>query len=314
MGTMRAVVAREWGGVDVLEERELPIPQPGEGQVRVRVEAAGLNPVDAVVRANGAMLARAGVEPPVVLGWDVSGVVDAEGPGGGRFREGDAVFGLVGFPGVGGTYAEYVVVDHDQLAAKPTTLTHVEAASTPLAGLTVLQGLRKAGIGLEGATVLVHAAAGGVGSLAVQIARGRGAHVAGTASAANQQTLRDLGVATPIDYGSQRFEDLVSDVDLVWDAVGGETQERSWAVMKPGGVMVCISRPPKEGVAESHGMKAFPMLVKANGHDMMELAGLLEAGLIRPVVDRTYALADVAEAHRDMEDRHGRGKAVLTLT
>lgn len=313
MDTMAAVVATAWGGPEVLEIQRLPIPTPQAGEVRVRVAATGVNPVDAKTRASGGLLARKGTEPPVVLGWDVSGTVDAVGEGVGRFHVGDEVFGLVRFPRVGAAYAEYVCVPEEQLAAKPTTVDHVQAASTPMVGLTVIQGLRACEVPLEGATVLIHAAAGGTGSMAVQIAKARGARVAGTASSANQDLLRALGVDVPIDYTQQRFEDLIGDVDVVWDSLGGETQARSWAVMRPGAAMVCITRPPREGEAEEHGMRAVPVLVRASGPDMMELAGLLQAEVIRPVVGTTMTLAEVAEAHAALELGHARGKTVLTI-
>lgn len=310
MATMRAVVAREWGGPEVLEVREVERPEPGEGEVLVRVEAIGVNPVDWKTRRNGGLLARKGVEPPVVLGWDVAGVVEATGPGATRFAVGDRVFGMPRFPGVAGAYAEYVAAPEKDLAAAPRSVDAAAAASLPLVALTVLQLFEQAGIG-DGWSVLVQGAAGGVGSVAVQVAKARGATVAGTASAANQDLLRELGVDTPIDYASERFEERVSDLDMVFDSQGGEVRERSWGVLKPGGVLVSIVGPPKEGEPESHGVRAVAGLVRTDGERLAEIARMVDAGDLRPVVGATYPLAEAAEAHRSLETGHARGKIVL---
>lgn len=312
MATMRAMVTTAWGGPEVMVLQEVERPEPGEGEVLVRVHAAGVNPVDWKTRRNGGLLARRGVEPPVILGWDVSGVVEALGPGVDAFAIGEEVFGLVRFPALGGAYAEYVSAPAADLARKPAGIDHAQAAALPLVGLTALQAFAKAG--LEGGqTVLVHAAAGGVGSAAVQIARARGARVAGTASTANQELLIRLGVDVPIDYATQRFEELVSDVDVVLDAVGGEVRERTWGVMRPGGILVSVVGPPKEGEPESHGVRAAAMLVRASGEGMAELAALVGSGALTPVVGATHPLADAAEVHRSLETGHARGKIVLTV-
>lgn len=312
MATMRAMVTTAWGGPEVMALQEVERPEPGEGEVLVRVHAAGVNPVDWKTRRNGGLLARRGVEPPVILGWDVSGVVEGLGPGVDAFAVGDEVFGLVRFPSLGGAYAEYVSAPAAELARKPAGIDHAQAAALPLVGLTALQAFQKAG--LEGGqTVLVHAAAGGVGSVAVQIAKARGARVAGTASTANQELLVRLGVDVPIDYATQRFEELVSDVDVVLDAVGGDVRERTWGVMRPGGILVSVVGPPKEGEPEAHGVRAAAMLVRAGGEGMAELAELVGSGALTPVVGATHPLAEAAEAHRSLETGHASGKIVLTV-
>jgi NADPH:quinone reductase-like Zn-dependent oxidoreductase len=222
------------------------------------------------------------------------------------------VFGLIRFPSLGGAYAEYVSAPAADLARKPAGIDHAQAAALPLVGLTALQAFAKAG--LEGGqTVLVHAAAGGVGSVAVQIAGARGARVAGTASTANQELLTRLGVDVPIDYTTQRFEELVSDVDVVLDAVGGDVRERTWGVMRPGGILVSVVGPPKEGEPEAHGVRAAAMLVRTSGEGMAEVAELVEAGALTPVVGATHPLAEAAEAHRALETGHASGKIVLTV-
>jgi NADPH:quinone reductase-like Zn-dependent oxidoreductase len=312
MGDMRAMVATAWGGPEVLEERTVPRPEPGEGEVLVRVRAAGVNPVDHKTRASGGLLGRRGVAPPVILGWDVAGTVEAVGPGVTAFAPGDEVFGMPRFPDVAGAYAEYVAAPADTLARIPAGIDHAEAAALPLVALTVLQAFAKAALA-DGASVLVHAAAGGVGHVAVQVARARGCRVAGTASAANQELLRELGVDTPVDYGAQAFEEVVRDVDVVLDPVGGEVRARSWGVLRPGGVLVSVVGPPKEGEAEAHGARGAAILVRPSGEGMAEVARLVESGALRPVVSARLPLSEVAEAHRRLETGHGRGKVVLEV-
>jgi len=312
MAEMRAVVTTAWGGPEVLEERTVPRPEPGEGEVLVRVRATGVNPVDHKTRASGGLLARRGVEPPVILGWDVAGTVEAVGPGVTAFAPGDDVFGMPRFPGVAGTYAEYVAAPAADLARMPAGLAHAEAAALPLVTLTALQAFAKAGLA-DGQSVLVHAAAGGVGHVAVQIAKSRGCTVAGTASAGNQDLLRDLGVDLPVDYAAQAFEEVVRDVDVVLDPLGGDVRRRSWGVLRPGGVLVSVVGPPKEGEAEAHGVRGAGIMVRTSGEGMAEVARLVESGALRPVVGERLPLAAAADAHRRMETGHARGKIVLEV-
>lgn len=312
MPTMRAIVATAWGGPEVLQEQQVERPEPGEGQVLVHVAAVGVNPVDWKTRRNGGLLARRGVEPPVVLGWDISGVVDAVGPGVDAFAPGDEVFGMPLFPRLAGAYAEYVVAPAADLARKPASVDHIHAAALPLVGLTVLQVFDLADLA-EGQTVLIHGAGGGVGSVAVQVAKARGARVAGTASTANQELLTRLGVDIPIDYTAQRFEDVVSGVDVVLDTQGGDVRARSWGVMAPGGILVSIVGPPTEGEAESHGVRGAGMMVRASGAGMARLAELVDSGALSPVVGAVHPLSAAAEAHRSLEAGHASGKTVLTI-
>ena len=310
VATMRAVLTEAWGGPEVMREAEVARPEPGEGEVLVRVAAAGVNPVDWKTRKSGGLLARKGVEPPVILGWDISGTVEAVGPGVTRFAVGDEVFGMPRFPGVAAAYAEYVAAPEADLARKPSSVGHPEAAALPLVALTVLQAFRKAEL-QAGQTVLVHGAAGGVGSVAVQVAKALGARVAGTASAANQDLLRELGVDEPIDYAGQDFGQMLSDVDVVLDTQGGEVRERSWGVMRPGGILVSIVGPPKEGEAEGHGVRGAGIMVRTSGEQLEEIAKMVDDGALTPLVSATYPLADAADAHRSLETGHARGKLVL---
>lgn len=309
-GTMRALVTHQWGPPEELRLEEVPRPEAGEGELLVRVMAAGINPVDWKTRRNGGLMASRGVEPPVILGWDISGVVEAVGPGADGFAVGDEVFGLSKFPKVAGAYAEYAAVSAADVARKPASITHPEAASLPLAALTAFQALELAELS-SGQSILVQAAAGGVGSLAVQLAKARGAIVAGTASGANQDLLRELGVDTPIDYSTTRFEDVVSGLDAVLESQGGEIRQRSWGVLRPGGIMVSILGPLPPEDAEAHGVRGTHLLVKPNGAQMGLIADLVAQGKVHPVVQEVFPFSRAADAHRLLEAGHARGKLVL---
>lgn len=237
---MRAIVVNEWGGPENLVEREIDRPEPGLGEVLVRVHAAGVNPVDWKTRDSGALIAWG--EHPIV-GWDVSGTVEAVGPGVTLHAPGDEVYGMPHFPRQAGGYAEYVSAPARHFAAKPAALDHVQAAALPLAALTAWQALVDTAGVSAGQRVLVHAAAGGVGHLAVQIAKARGAYVIGTASAGKHALLRELGADEVIDYRTTDFEDAVADVDVVIDAVGGDYTRRSLKVLKAGGHLVTLPGP-----------------------------------------------------------------------
>ena len=309
---MKAVRIHEYGGPDVVRYEEAPRPEPGPGEVLVRVQAAGVNPVDWKTRSGGGQADKIGDRFPMVLGWELSGTVEEIGPEVDGLVVGDEVFGLVRFPQPGETYAEYAAVPAHELAPKPPGLSHAEAAAVPLAALTAWQALFDAG-GLEsGQTALVHAAAGGVGHLAVQLARWKGARVIGTASAANAEFLRSLG-AEPVDYADQRFEDVASDVDLVLDSLGGEVLERSFSVLRPGGVLVSIRAQPSSEQAERHGVRATRVLVEPNADELRRIASLLESGEVRPVIHEELPLSEVGRAHQLSEEGHTRGKIVLRV-
>ncbi|MEU0404935.1 NADP-dependent oxidoreductase [Streptomyces sp. NPDC006197] len=306
---MRAVVVEQWGGPENLVEREVERPEPGLNEVLVRVHAAGVNPVDWKTRASGALIGWGDVP---VLGWDVSGTVEAVGPGVGIFRPGDEVFGMPLFPRQAGGYAEYVVAPARHLAPKPSSLTHVEAAALPLAALTAWQALVDAADVRPGERVLVHAAAGGVGHLAVQIAKARGAYVVGTASAAKHDLVRELGADEVVDYRAARFEDVVSDIDVVLDGLGGETAERSLKVLRDGGRLITLPGPDDVPAAQD-GVRAAWVLVEPDHLGLREIAALVERGALRPVVDTVLPLAEAAEAHAIGELGRTTGKIVLTV-
>ncbi|WP_424211653.1 NADP-dependent oxidoreductase [Streptomyces sp. BI20] len=308
---MRAMVVNEWGGPEHLVEREVARPEPGLNEVLVRVRAAGVNPVDWKTRASGGLISWG---PVPAVGWDVSGVVEAVGPGVGHLRPGDEVFGMPSFPAQAGAYAEYVVGPARQFAPKPAGLDHVAAAALPLAGLTAWQALvDTAGVG-PGTRVLVHAAAGGVGHLAVQIAKARGAYVIGTASAGKHGLVRELGADEVVDHRAVRFEEVVAPVDVVLDAIGGENAERSLRVLRPGGRLIVLPGPDAVPATVPAGVTAQWVLVEPDGLGLRELTALVDAGRLRPVVEEVLPLAQAPKAHEIGERGRVTGKLVLSVS
>ncbi|MEU6753608.1 NADP-dependent oxidoreductase [Spirillospora sp. NPDC046719] len=309
---MRAVTQRAFGGPEVLEvvETERPVPLPSE--VLVRVRATAVNPVDAYIRAGSFPLLG---EPPFVLGWDVSGVVEEVVPGVTRFQPGDEVYGMPLFPRAAGGYAEYVVAPSRQIARKPAGLGHVEAAALPLVGLTAWQGLVDAAGVREGDRVLVHGAGGGLGHVAVQIAKARGAHVVATASAGKHDFVRSLGADEVIDYRTADFTEATGDLDIVYDAVGGGYGERSLRVLRPGGLLVtAVDREDAAlAAATAAAGRRFAGITVEPDHTALEaLTALVEDGLLRPHVAQVLPLADAAKAHELVESGSTQGKIVLT--
>ncbi|MBO2458835.1 NADP-dependent oxidoreductase [Actinomadura violacea] len=306
---MRAVIQRAWGGPDVLEVAEVPRPEAGPGEVLVRVAAAGVNPADWKIRSGA--VRRFG-EPPFTLGLDVAGVVEAVGGGVSGFRPGDAVFGNTAPPD--GSYAEFVAVPQERLAHVPDGLDLVHAAALPTAALTAWQPLvRVAGVS-AGQRVLVHAAGGGVGHLAVQIAKARGAYVIGTARAAKHAFLRGLGADELVDYTVEDFAEAVRDVDVVLDPIAGDYGPRSLRTLKPGGLLVDVrgtgpDRTEVRRLADEAGLRFTGFGFAPSGADLAELAG---AG-VRAVVDEVLPLEDAAKAHALSETGRVAGKIVLAV-
>lgn len=314
METMRAIVQHSFGGPEVLELEERPLPDPWATEVRVRVEAAGVNPVDWKTRAGLGAAARSGL--PLTVGWDVAGVVDAVGPGVTRFAVGDAVFGMPWFPRQAAAYAEFVTAPSRHFARRPERLSAVEAGGLPLAGLTAWQCLVDIAEVRPGQRVLVHAGAGGVGHLAVQIAKARGAHVVATASAAKHDLLAELGVDEPVDYRSRRFEEVVEPVDVVYDLIGGDVAVRSLDVLRPAGIMISLPSAAAAAAVEegrARGLRTTGMLVEPDGGGLEELAALVDAGALRVRVAQTFPLDRAGDAHRLGEQGRTTGKIVLTV-
>ncbi|MEV0739421.1 NADP-dependent oxidoreductase [Streptomyces sp. NPDC050549] len=312
VNTMRVITQHVLGGPEVLEVAEIERPAPRANEILIKVRAAGLNPTDWKHRKTGGFLG----EPPFVLGWDVSGVVEAVGVGVARFKAGDEVFGMLSYPWGHGSHAEYVAAPARSFVHKPAAIDHVQAGALPLVSLTAWQALVENADVQPGRRVLVHAAAGGVGHVAVQIAKARGAYVIGTASAGKHGFLRELGVDEAIDYRETDFADAVKDVDVVLDTVGGETALKSLRVLRPGGVVVSIipigtAEFPEE--AERLGVRAVRMLVDADRADMEAVAELVEAGKLRATIAGAFPLAEAAEAHRLGGTGRTSGKLVLTV-
>lgn len=301
---MRVITQNTVGDAAVLQVAEVDKPRPQAGQVLIKVGAAGVNPVDVAVRAGWYPLLG---EPPFTLGWDVAGTVEEVGDGVTEFGVGDEVFGLVGFPEAGNAYAEYVVAKAAELIKRPAALSVEEAAGLSLTALTAWQAL--VGLaGLEaGQRVLIHAAAGGVGHLAVQIAKARGAHVIGTASAAKHDFVRGLGADELIDYRTDDFTEI-EPVDVVFDLVGGEYGERSAKVVKPGGVLVtAIGGNPgfTEERAAELGIRFHVVSVRPSAADLAQVAGL------KVHVEQVLPLADVVKAHELIASGRTSGKIIL---
>ena len=313
--SMSAVVQHQFGGPQVLRLEQVPRPEPLPTEVLVRVCAAGVNPVDWKTRAGGGMAGVLG-EPPFVLGWDVSGVVEQVGYGVTTLAPGDEVYGMPWFPRAAGGYAEYVTAPTRQFARKPSTVGHEQAAAVPLAALTAWQVLVVTARVQPGQRVLVHAAAGGVGHFAVQLATHLGARVIGTASARHHDWLSKLGADELVDYTAVRFEDHVRDVDVVIDLVGDgsdRTGTRSIEVLRPYGLLVEVPglSPDVAAAAAARGARCSPFLVEPDGPALARIAGLIDDGAVSVEVQEVLPLAQAAAAHERGETDRTRGKIVL---
>ncbi|MFC5164440.1 NADP-dependent oxidoreductase [Nonomuraea angiospora] len=311
---MKAISQDVLGGPEVLKTVEVERPVPGPTEVLVRVEAAGLNPTDWKTRAGGGFLRD---ELPFVLGYDVSGVVEDSGVGQALYKPGDEVFGMLKYPDGHGAFAEYVTAPSRHFVRKPAAVDHVQAAGIPLAGLTAYQALVDVA-GLKGGQrVLIHAAAGGVGHLAVQIAKARGAYVIGTASAAKHEFLRGLGADELVDYRNEDFAEVVRDVDVVLETIGGDYGLRSLRTLRKGGTIVSLVlsdlSPELHRRAAELGIRSEGMLVEPDHAAMRALAALVEAGRLRVEIAAALPLAEAAKAHELGETNRVTGKIVLTV-
>ncbi|WP_328322661.1 NADP-dependent oxidoreductase [Kribbella sp. NBC_00382] len=315
MTTMQAVVAQGIGGPEVLSLQEVERPVPGLTEILVRVHAAGINPTDWKARALGGRLADG--DSPVILGYDVAGVVEEVGGGVTWLRVGDEVLGMPRFPVLPGGYAEYVVAPSRQFVRKPAALSFEQAAGLPLAALTAWQGLVDTARLSSGQRVLVHAAAGGVGHLAVQIAKSLGAYVIGTASAPKHDFVRSLGADEVIDYRGVDFVDVLRErpVDVVFDPIAGDTSLRSVHVLKDAGTLVSILDVEDDAAAEAkrRGIHADFTLVEPDRLALTAITDLVEQGRLRVEIDSVFPLAEAADAHRRGETNQASGKIILRV-
>ena len=308
---MKAVRIHNYGGPEVLQYEDAPRPKPEAGEVLIRVHAAGVNPADWKVR-EGRFKQLVQHKFPLIPGWDVSGVVEKVGPDVSKFKKGDEVFSK---PDTSrdGDYAEYIVVRESEVALKPKSLHHVYAAAVPLAGLTAWQALFDIGQLQPAQRILIHGGSGGVGHLAVQLAKWKGAYVFATASTKNQELLHQLGAHETIDYTTQRFEHLAQKIDIVLDTIGGDTQERSWKVLKKGGLLASIVQPPDAEKAREFGVRGEFVWSQPSGKQLAEIAALIDSGNLKVVLDRIVPLSEARRAHELSQSGHARGKIVLRV-
>lgn len=309
---MRAITQQKLGGIEVLETTQVAVPRPGIGEILVRVHAASVNPTDWKHRATGRFLG----EPPFILGWDLSGTVAEVGLGVTIFKPGDEVFGMLPYPHGVGAHAEFVTGPARAFVQKPKVLSHIEAAALPLVSLTAWQALVDTAALETGQRVLIHAAAGGVGHVAVQIAKARGAHVTATASKGKHDLIRQLGADEIIDYRAVDFAEVVSDVDVVFDTIGGDYQLRSLQTLKRGGTLVSIVPVAADGLfelADRASVRVELMLVEADRAGMEAVADLVNKGQLRPIIAQTFELEQAAQAHEVLEAGHVAGKLVLEV-
>jgi NADPH:quinone reductase-like Zn-dependent oxidoreductase len=307
---IRKVRIHRFGGPDVLHVDEVEPSLPDASQVLVRVVAAGVNPVDFKIR-NGGYPAVKEDRLPYTLGRDVSGIVEKCGAQASRFKIGDEVFGIVGIGG--GGYAEKVVLNQQDIATKPAEVDHIHAAGIPLAGQTAWQGLFRHGGLKAGQSVLIHGGSGGVGHFAIQFAKAKGARVLTTVSTDSVEFARGLGADVVIDYKTQRFEEQARDLDLVFDLIGGDTRERSWTLLKRGGVLVSTLTEPSKETADRYGVRALRYTVAADGAELAEIAGLAASGKVKPHVSKIFPLQQAAQALAAVEHGGSRGKVVLSV-
>jgi NADPH:quinone reductase-like Zn-dependent oxidoreductase len=311
MELMKAIRIHNYGGPEVLQYEDAPRPKPAPGDVLIRVLAASVNSDDCKVR-EGHLKQFVQNNLPLIPGWDVSGVVEEVGSDVSQFKKRDEVLSK---PDTSrdGAYAEYIVVRESEVALKPKSLHHVYAAAVPLAGITAWEALFDVAQLKRGQCVLIHGGSGGVGHFAVQFAKWKGAYVIATASTKNQRLLREIGVDQPIDYTTQRFEQVAKNVDVVLDTIGGDTQERSWKVLKQGGLLASVVQPPDAEKAKEFGVRGAFVWTQPNGKELAEIAALIDSGNLKVVLDRILPLSEARRAHELSQNGHARGKIVLRV-
>lgn len=313
--SMKTLVLSEFGPAENLKRVDFHLPDMQDNEVLIKVKAISINPVDVKTRAGNGLAARIKEFRPIILGWDIAGTVTAVGEGVKEFRIGDDVFGMVNFPGHGKAYSEFVAAPTDHLALKPLNISYEEAAAATLAALTAWQALVHHHAIKKGDRVLIHAAAGGVGHFAVQIAKHFGAHVIGSSSAGNKDFVLNLGADEHFDYKNEKIENLAL-VDFVLDCLGAENVEKSLAIVKPGGSVVSIlggATPVVLEKAKAKNISCSAFLVHSSGRDMKSLAELLATGAIKSHVTKTYAFAEMIQAHEHVETGRTVGKVIVSI-
>ena len=310
---MKAAQINEYGGAEVVKINDAPAPAVAAGHVLVEVYAAGVNVIDWKIR-EGYMRQMAPLQFPATLGGDFSGVVSQAGEGAADFKEGDEIYGQAGvLTGGSGSFAETALAGANNIAPKPKGPSHIEAASLPLVGVSAYQALVEHIVLKAGQKILIHGGAGGIGTHAIQLAKHLGAYVVTTAGADQAEYVKSLGADEVIDYRARRFEDVVRDCDAVHDTVGGETYERSFKALKRGGVIVSMLEPPNQELMAEYGVTAIAQLTQVTKERLVKLADLVEQGVIKTHVDKTFPLARAAEALTYLQTGRQQGKVVLEV-
>lgn len=302
---MKAIQIKEYGDESILEYTEVERPKPKADEILVKIHAASVNPIDWKIReGRGKAL---GMQLPIILGADFAGTVEEIGLEITKFKKDDEVYGKI----LVGCYAEYVIVKETELGRKPNNLDYNEAAAIPMGALTSWQAIFETAKLESGQKILIHAASGGVGSMAVQLAKAKGAYVIGTASAKNEKFVKNLGANEFVDYTKTNFEEVVKDVDVVFDTVGGATLERSYQVLKKGGFLVTIVEKPSQELAEKHSVTAQHIASQPNPKQFEEITQLIEQNKIKPYVEKVFSLSEAKEAQILSKEGHTRGKLIL---
>jgi NADPH:quinone reductase and related Zn-dependent oxidoreductases len=307
---MKAMVVRQYGPPDFLKLEDVPRPQPKDNEVLVRVIASGVNPVDALI-VSGKYAREFGTHLPLTPGYDIAGIVEQKGAKVTKLKVGDSIYGYVLW---GGGFAQYDVATEREAAIKPKSLSYAEAASIPVVASTAWKALIDEAKLNPGQTVLIHGGSGGVGTMAIQIAKARGARVIATASTANQDLLKELGADVAIDYTKQKFEDVAKDVDVVLDSVGKDTLVRSYGVVKKGGFIATLVARLDQTELNRHGIRGASISVKPDANELNEITTLIEAKKIKPIVSEVLPLTDAVKALQQAATHHTRGKIVLKIT
>src|SRR6202011_5797351 len=308
---MKAIVVHEYGGPEALKLEDVPIPEPKENKILVKVIAAGVNSFDGVLRS-GKYAKIFKMQLPWIPGYDIAGTVEKVGGKVSKFKVGDPVYAFISIPS-GGGYAEYALAKQNQVALKPAMISFAEAAGVPSVALTAWQALVDKANVQSGQTVLIHGASGGVGLFAIPIAKIRGAKVIATASTANQDFLKQLGADVAIDYKTQKFEEIAKDVDVVVDGVGGETLARSYPIVKKGGILVSLVGRVDQAELTKYGIRGVALEAEPNGDELAQIGKLIDEKKIKVVVSQTFPLADADKAEAKADTGHARGKVVLKI-